>query len=353
MLIEKKYSLNLLSFSGWERKIEENNIGVFYSPEYSRLDSSWSGGQPECILVEKGQSFLIYPYIKHEILKYSENINHKIYDAQTAYGYGGPLFRGEWSKKEKKESLVLVKEFLKSANIIAEFIRCDPDWFDDVSLRDSGYNLIKVRTNVESDYKNFVYDKCGKRNQNTARKSGLTHKFIVSPSEEEVRQFHGLYHVTANRLKMDAIYRFDLKYFRGLFETLNCASLILVYSPNEKSPIAGSIVFLDNPSSYNFLGASDRKYGRFCPNDYQYIVMAQESKKFGSKKIAWGGGTSNSPEDTLLKFKKHYGDIEVPIYIACRVVEEETYQQVSLNWENQTSPERVEKMKNRFLKYRF
>ena len=158
--------------------------------------------------------------------------------------------------------------------------------------------------------------------------------------------------MTAERLSMDPIYRFDLKYFMSLM-TLSNVRLILIYAPSISLPIAGSILFLGDVSSFYFLGASDMTFRHFRPNDYQYLAMANTSKEYGSKKIVWGGGTSNNPKDSLFNFKKHYGNIYTPVHIACRIIDKNNYDVICDKWRAKNALEHVAKTNSRFLKYRF
>ena len=65
-----------------------------------------------------------------------------------------------------------------------------------------------------------------------------------------------------------------------------------------------------------------------------------------------GGGNSNDPEDSLLKFKKKMGNNINKFFIGKRIHNSETYSQLKHSWEI-NYPELKEKFNSRLLCYRF
>ena len=113
-------------------------------------------------------------------------------------------------------------------------------------------------------------------------------------------------------------------------------------------PVAAAIVLLSPLRAYYHLGASDFAFQQLRPNDFLYYAMALLARRHGCETIAWGGGTSNDPEDSLLRFKSHFGALRKPVFCAGRVLDREGFDHQLSQW-RAANADRDAKM---FLKYR-
>ncbi|HSI36068.1 MAG TPA: hypothetical protein VK986_20970, partial [Tepidisphaeraceae bacterium] len=121
----------------------------------------------------------LYPHLCHA-LPFSPGC-----DAQTPYGYGGPLFAGEWSADDRRTALIDLAGALRARGAIAEFVRCHPEWCDPGTLAAAGYTTFQVRTNVECDLTGddftATWVASARRNLRKAQSSGLTFRVASSP----------------------------------------------------------------------------------------------------------------------------------------------------------------------------
>jgi hypothetical protein len=315
---------------------------VYFHPDYAHCCAAWERARPACLRARKPGGELIYPYLIHTIADANGAV-----DLQTAYGYGGPLFTGEWTPDERAGVLRDIADHFRSGPTVAEFVRCHTEWADLDALAATGYRTFQVRTNVECDLTaadfTATWAPGARRNLRKAQSSGLSHRPGTTP--EDWAAFAGLYAATASRLNMAASYRFDDAYFAALAQVPN-VRLILVES--ESTPVAAAIVFVGGRLAHYHLGASDFAYADRRPNDYLYYAMAETARAAGCERIVWGGGMSNDAADTLFRFKSHFGAIRRPVYCAGRVIDPTRYQSLCDVWAAR-NPGRTSPM---FLKYR-
>jgi hypothetical protein len=166
-------------------------------------------------------------------------------------------------------------------------------------------------------------------------------------SADDWASFGRLYDATAERLNMTAGYRFDGEYFSGL-SRLTRVRLILVETAADAAPVAGAVLFIGGRLAHYHLGASDFAHADKRPNDFLYHAMATAARDAGCRRIVWGGGMSNDPEDTLFRFKTHFGNVRRPAFCAGRVIDADAYDRLCATWQAR-HPDRESKL---FLKYR-
>jgi lipid II:glycine glycyltransferase (peptidoglycan interpeptide bridge formation enzyme) len=125
--------------------------------------------------------------------------------------------------------------------------------------------------------------------------------------------------------------------------------LVLVETSQGK-PIAGAFVLCGGEIAHYHLGGSDFAHQNDRPNDLLYLAMAQTTRAAGCAFIAWGGGLSTDPADSLFRFKCGFGRDRMPAHIGCRVLNEPAYRSLIEAWERR-NPDRAATCKM-FLRYR-
>ena len=321
---------------------------AYFHPEYVEAAATWEGGRAECLRVSGAGGWMLYPYVRHAV----PNGPAGAFDVQTAYGYGGPLFVGEWDRDARVEALREVGRTLSDRGAVAEFVRCHGRWTDVNALRDAGYAPPVVRTNVTCDLTDApVSDAWAgnvRRNLRRAGSAGL--RWRIGTTDADLGAFEHLYALTADRLDMAATYRFDAGYFRGLWQMPRpLVQLVLVETADAK-PVAGALVLCGGETAHYHLGGSDFAYQADRPNDLLYLAMAETARAAGCRRICWGGGTSNDPADSLFRFKTGFGHLHEPAHIGCRVLNAPVYRQLVADWERR-NPDRAADCRL-FLRYR-
>jgi hypothetical protein len=144
-------------------------------------------------------------------------------------------------------------------------------------------------------------------------------------------------------------YRFDRAYAQAILSTPG-AALVVVDAPSEAgpTPVAAAILLLGGRLAYYHLGASDFAHQHLRPNDFLYYAMASVARAHGCARITWGGGMSNDPDDSLFRFKTHFGALRTPVFCAGRVLDRAAFDAQVGAWAA-ANPGREARM---FLKYR-
>ncbi|RDV28842.1 GNAT family N-acetyltransferase [Lysinibacillus capsici] len=338
----------------WKKQLDlipDQFKDIYYSPAYYKTWKEHEQAEPLCVYAEKEGVKLLYPFFKKEIQGY--NLKEKYYDIQSAYGYGGVIS----NTKEISQTLLVDfnKKFdgwCKDSNIVAEFIRENPFLNNkEQYIRDVSYIL--VRKNVYADLTNKVdfdfINKNAYRNIKKALKYGLIVE--IDSNCDNIEDFQRLYTKTFQRLNMSNFYNFQENYFQKLKPLLG--NKVKLLNIRYEEGIIASIVLLEdsNKATYH-LGASDFNYAKYFPNDLLFHTMIEYSIANNINYLSFGGGTTNDEQDSLLRFKRKYSNLEKDVYIGKKVHHTEIYQELCRLWEQQTSSKNNNKYKNFFLKYR-
>lgn len=342
-----------LDMSAWERawgELPADRREVYIHPRYAAVCGRWEAARPGCLRADAaaGGGWMLYPYLVHPAGDGDGDGGGGACDVQTPYGYGGPLFVGAWSADEKAAALAGAMERFRALGAVAEFVRCHTHWSDGQALAGMGFTVFQVRTNVECEFAGgdltATWAAGARRNLRKAQAAGLRYR-LGSP-DADLAAFERLYALSAARLDMTPGYRFDHAYFRGLVG-LDGVKLIVVETPDALA-VAAAIVFVGGRVAHYHLGASDFAYQERRPNDFLYFAMADVARAAGCERIVWGGGMSNDADDTLFRFKSHFGDVRRPAFCAGRVIDRGGYDRLCTLWQER-NPERASKL---FLKYR-
>jgi hypothetical protein len=183
-----------------------------------------------------------------------------------------------------------------------------------------------------------------RRNLRKAHAAGL--RYRPGAGDDDLAAFERLYALSAARLAMAPGYLFDHAYFADLVG-LDGVKLIVVET-EDRAAVAAAIVFVSGNVAHYHLGASDFAYQERRPNDFLYFAMADVARAAGCQRIVWGGGMSNDADDTLFRFKSHFGNVRRPAFCAGRVIDRGGYDRLCTLWQAR-HPDRSSRL---FLKYR-
>lgn len=109
-------------------------------------------------------------------------------------------------------------------------------------------------------------------------------------------------------LGADAVYRFNDSYFRRFAETLGGNSTLCVVA-SAGEVIAGSLFIFSGPHVNYHLSGSRRDALHLRPNDLLLYRACREFRNRGFRVLHLGGGRSDSPDDGLLRFKRHFASL--------------------------------------------
>ncbi len=238
-------------------------------------------------------------------------LNTELKDIQTPYGYGGPIILG--SQQFKEMAIKSYLEWCQSNNIIAEFIRFHPI----VNTLESYYGKItKNRETVYIDLNNSE-DLLGSfsiRVRTAVKKANKNNvKVVFSKDPIFLEAFIRIYDELMIKKRAETEYFFDIEYYLGLLKNEHTYLLSAVDNNNEI--IASSIFFMTNSIAEYHLSASTDTGRELSASNLMIYEFAEFAKKNKVQNLYLGGGTDNSPENSLLFFKKGFSKLSRDFYI--------------------------------------
>lgn len=314
-----------------EELIKINKWNFYYTYEWISLCAKKENCIFRFIYIEliRGEKCIL-PYLKCKIDNYQEFKN--IYDAQSPYGYSGPLFWGDWSRDKKIECLSIIKNFLSKDNIIYEFLRLSNENTDDISIY-SDYKLINARTNIlvdctdkdtNLDSLSYGWSKNARNNIKYARNKGL--RYEIRKDKESIKEFSKMYQETKSRLDMDEYYNYGNDYMEELLKIKNTELLLI----KNDEYISGCIIIKNSNYYIYHLGAIYSNKMNLRGSDFYYYSMIDYCKKNNIKYLNIGGGLIDN--DSLFIKKKQYKNSIEKFYVAGRVINKHIFNKISNIW---------------------
>ncbi len=304
-------------------------MDIYFRPEYGKLCELIDGGISEVFEYKTEHGKVTNLFIKREI---PELVNgEKYYDIITPYGYGGPIVSAESDEFIPELCSGYDKtftEYCKENNIVSEFVRFHPLYnnardFEEIyhpeHIRNTlGTNLADFDDPVQSEF-----GKSCRKNIRRALNAGIS--FSVTRAPENIDEFMEIYYSTMDRDNASEFYYFDKKYFDTILEYFR-NELIYTKAIYEDKVIAANICFVTDGNIHIHLSGTLSEYLYLSPAYVLRYAVAMWGKENGLCTIHHGGGTSNSPEDSLYCFKKQFAkNTEFEFYIGKKIRNKEIY----------------------------
>ena len=329
---------------------KDSDKDIYFSQKYVSLYEA-DNEKAVCFIANSANNYMVFPFLRREF--YFEG--KIVYDFETAYGYGGPIFNTNDSFF-KKEALQAMIDYFENNNYVAGFIRFHPLLLNAESCKEIGkIELIHDRKTIAIDLtlsENDIWMKeIHSKNRNVIKKAinnGLI--FIVDDKFKYLDEFIEIYNSTMSKLSADDFYYFNHRYYQNIKERFHNSFLGVVKKDN--LVIAAAIFFCEGIYGHYHLSGSRKDFLNLLPNNFMLYEAALELKKRGAEYFHLGGGTTSSPEDTLFCFKNKFSKKEYQFSIGKMIFNESIYNQLCECWElnNYT---KIEHYKHFLLKYKY
>ena len=249
-----------------------------------------------------------YPFI---ITKINNIINCKLdkdyFDIDTAPGYGGIFFSTK-SEIFKKKFYEEFKKYCLKENIIAEFLKSNPVYKNEIFFNNMELNNFNILINLKRTMNELWTNAFGysvRRNVKLAENYGLT---VTEYRPEEMNEklfkdFITIYNSTMTRNKASKNYYYDFEFIKKLSNKLK-KNILFFFTTLKKKNIACEMILIDKNYSYSFLGGSIKDELKYKPNDLLKFNLIKKLKELKIKKYCIGGGIKIN--DSLFKFKQNY-----------------------------------------------
>ena len=263
-------------------------MDIYFTPEWGEINKLIEPGEPFQYVYKSEAGCVKNLLIKRDIPQLVDG--EQYCDIATPYGYGGPYI--ESCREGQKEQLLSeykkdFGQYCKANKIVSEFVRFHPiiDNGKDFSQIYGAQCIRKtVGTNLESaDPVADEFSKSARKYVRRAMKDGVSWKITKGP--QDVSKFIDIYYSTMDRDNATDYYYFSPEYFNKSLELFRDHVLFVEAIFEEKTIAAGFYL---------------------CYGDTIHAHLSGTLKENGFKRVHYGGGTSNSPEDPLFMFKSKF-----------------------------------------------
>lgn len=316
-------------------------MDIYYDINYARLYESKEDGDAVKFVFECEHGMIKHLFIKRKIKNLIDGIQY--YDLVTPYGYGGPVI---YECKENRKALLLSEfeikftQYCATNHIVSEFIRFHPLLHNADDFKGM-YNVMFDRYTVGTNLKEFddpvisEFSKSCRKNIRQGIKKGISYKITKSP--DSIGDFKKIYYSTMERDKADDYYYFSDDYFRMCLEYFK-EEILLVEAIYEQKTIASGFYFVYNKIIHTHLSGTLSEFLFLSPAYILRYAAAIWGKENGYEMIHHGGGTNNSEENTLYRFKKQFGkNTEFAFYIGKKIWNENIYNKLNQIYNTKSS----------------
>ena len=336
------------------QRLPQNLNDVYFFPEYCRAFQQEGYGAVQCFIYREGDDLFVHVFLKRHIEQVAgKTITPHCYDMETPYGYGGPVATsmdlGFLTRAHQALS-----EFCRAENIVCEFVRFHP--LTECLRYSAGmlplsFNRLTVQVDVTRD-KDAIWKSYTGTGRNMIRKAVKTGVTIErAESEDDIREFAGLYRNTMERVKADSFYFFPDSFFTTMHTLLRENFLLLVARLD--GVMAAGAIFLKSPLYFHYhLAGSRNDCRKAAPNNLLLHEAILEAVRGKQVKMHLGGGSTTVTRDTLFKFKTNFSPLRARFFIGTRIHQPDVYEHLRDIWLKK-NPGREEELKTVLQVYRF
>ncbi len=309
-------------------------------------------GAAEAFVFEDGRDLLFFAYIRRPVPDAPQG--RRLYDFETAYGYGGPLattrdagFLGEaWSH---------FAEHCRATGLVAGFVRFHPLLDSEAFAAGSGIVEVDRRETVKLTLSRALDEVRGEFSRDNREKlrKGLRRGVVVRRCEgrHALLTFAALYRQRMGELEAQESYFFDDAYFLGI-EGLGPGRHAVYLAEFEDEAIGGALVLLSPRFAHLHLSASRRDRFDLAPNNMLRWGVIEDLVGSSHELLHFGGGPTSDPDDGVLAFKRRFSPERAAAVFGRYVADEATYGALRAAWAAR-HPDKVARFGHFALCYRY
>lgn len=301
---------------------------IYFLNDYYRIHQD--EGTAKCFFYKSKNKFAMYPFLLNEITCF--DIGKGYFDIQSAYGYGGPIANTDDSVFLKDFEAEFIN-YSKEKNIIAEFIRFHP-LLCNHNMFTTNITVVHNRFTVALDLKKKIEDiwihDIKSKNRNIIRKAIKSN--LTVEQTKSLKEFRNLYFKTMKKVRADKYYYFNDRYFREIKKNKHFININVLFN---NRVIASAIFIMFKKYFHYHLAGSNKDYLNLAPNNFLLWEAIKYANEKGYRWFHFGGGITNSKNDSLYKFKSKFSDRICNFYIGKRVHNENVYKYLIKKWEKE------------------
>lgn len=310
----------------WRSLLDRLNHDFYHLPAYVELSALQEGGTSEAFWAEEGTKAILIPLLIKELPE-TLRASSSWCDAQSPYGYPGPLISRSCDMASLSQFLDLFREACQRRGLVSAFIRLHP------LLPFPAYTGYSSRQLVLQGQTVYIDLRLGL--QELWRQTWSGHRSDIQKLQESgyhtviddwnrYPDFVSIYEATMRRLDAARFYFFSQTYFDALRHALgDRLHLAAVLSPSGETMAAGLFPCMNGLMQYHLSGSSEA-LPRIPATKLLLYSMTQWAKENGCHTLHLGGGVG-SRQDSLFKFKTGFSPLLADFYTLRLVLDEEKY----------------------------
>lgn len=305
---------------------------IYFEKDYAVLSSIIEKGEA-CEYVYQDENGIVRNvFIKRPIDVELED--GECYDIITPYGYGGPLViecsgsREELVKNYYKD----FAQYCKDNRIVSEFIRFHPivgnvEDFKTIANTEMIRKTVATVIEDEDPFTKEFSKSTRKLIRRLLRDENFSYK-IYNREDIRLDNFAKIYESTMDRNEATDFYYFERKYFEKTCELFPEETYVIDVFYKDLC-IASGLYFRYKDFLHAHLSGTLNEYLHLSPAYYLKHVSLELAKEQGCKYIHYGGGTTNSEDDGLFRFKKKFTKTGIyDFYIAKEIYMPKLYEKL-------------------------
>lgn len=325
----------------------------YFYPDWVLLHRFNSDTRALMFTCEKQGKIWAYPFLLVSINYVGEKkLEQTWYDIETSYGYGGPLCNTA-DTQFFIEAYTLFTEWCNTNKVVAEFVRFHP-LIQNINWLDSDTEIIWDRDTVSLDFRriNKSVLPFDTKTRNMLKRADKLNVNIRQTSEyDDYIRFVEMYKSSMDRVQAENYLYFSDEYFDKLFDFVRKSGCLLFAKHNEQY-VSGAVFVYGSTWMHYHLAASDPDRMISGANNQLLMEAAKIGKQLGLKGLHLGGGRTNDPNDSLLKFKRSMSTDRHKYFIGRRIHRPDVYKYLTNLWREQY-PALVHKYGKRLLCYHY
>lgn len=322
----------------WSELIANLNPGVkdlHFLPEYGEIYQKTYGYITFLAFYGNKDEYVIQPFVKRKLndlpfLRGKKENNY--FDIASPYGYGGPVYFGPEEKLTQiyKKFNQFFNQYCQKEKIASEFTSLHPIL---ANHKITDKSLFKINRQKE-----IVYCDLTQSQEKLWRRISKGHRSDINKARRhkvEVRKmpllrenfsvFNRMYYTTMKRRQAAERWFFPEDYFLNCAQCLGKKRVSLFFTYAQGKIASTNLLIHDFTICYHLFGASDPKFYSLRTNSLTMWEMFCFARMTGYKYFHLGGGVSDSPDDSLFRFKAGFSDLKKNLYTYFRIHHRPTY----------------------------
>lgn len=286
-------------FERWERIWEETESGDPHAHPAYALEFETAATTAACISW-RGGDVILPLMLRHLHAEAWTTDECELLDAETPYGYGGPLARPGLADVDHEVFLTDLRRWAESAQVVslAGRLRVVENGFE-LPARTIRQNIVRT-TRMPLDEMWYDYEHKVRKNVKRAKKHNV--EVLVDESGEHLGDFEAIYESTLDRRAATSRYRFGTEFYKNLISRVPGTTLF--HARLDEQIVSSEIVLSSGRWAYSFLGGTLPEAFVSRANDLLKHEIMRWCHETGKEGFVLGGGYE--PEDGIFRYKKSF-----------------------------------------------